>query len=61
MTADHAFATLAPGVSTPTTSSYESIRETLNRRLLALAHLRQGHEGYAVALELFNPSIFTAY
>ncbi|KAF8334294.1 uncharacterized protein EI90DRAFT_3051717 [Cantharellus anzutake] len=41
-TADHAFVT---GVSTPTTSSYESIRETLNRRLLALAHLRQGHEG----------------
>src|SRR5258708_14026659 len=39
--------------SPPAISSYESIRETLNRRLLALAHLRQGHEGYAAQLASF--------
>lgn len=39
--------------SLPAASSYESVRETLNRRLLALAHLRQGHEGYVVVLESF--------
>lgn len=28
-------------------SSHESVRETINRRLLAIAHIRQSYEGYA--------------
>jgi len=48
--------TVATGGSGGTTlvpsSSTESLRETLSRRILAIAHIRQSYEGFVVKLSL---------